>query len=115
MEPDINRRLHLALGKCWHENTRYSIFSGCRIYSYGSCPCGKWYCEAKNPDYCADPRLVIEAMREHCCLLDFLMYAGFFPQDGHADESWLIEYIMDKTGKLTKLATEWLKEQANER
>jgi hypothetical protein len=92
MSIKINRRLHEALG----------------------CRCGQWlwYFDAPvewgNPNYCADPRLVIEVMREK---EDFVRFIRFLSKGmiEPAQSSFIcIDLMMDKTGKLAELAIEWL-------
>ena len=63
-----------------------------------------------SPDYCGDPRLVIEAMRKRW---DWEEFYDFLVHECVIRE--LIDLIMDKTGRLAVLATEWMKEHANER
>jgi hypothetical protein len=107
MSIKINRRLHEALGWCWHE---YDHWKGRRQV----CRCGQWlwYFDAPvewgNPNYCADPRLVIEVMREK---EDFVRFIRFLSKGmiEPAQSSFIcIDLMMDKTGKLAELAIEWL-------
>ena len=102
MSIEINRRLHEALGRCWHE---YDHWKGRRQV----CRCEQWlwYFDAPiewdNPDYCLDPRLVIAAMRDECWT-EFVVYIG-------GDRMGLlipVYLIMDTTGKLAQAAQEWL-------
>jgi hypothetical protein len=84
---EINQALHEALGKYWFK-----------------------HCPQENPDYCADPRLVIEAMREKGLLEEFLFYLSKEQYTSGVS----INLIMDKSGKLALLGIEWLKEAKNE-
>lgn len=106
MTQEINRRLHEALGKCWHEPA-----SNFRCYCH---KCGKTIPRDGvtgniiRPDYCTDPRLVIEAMMEKWIWDKF---AGSLcernkRQVGNYNIS--LDLIMDKTGKIAKLAIDWL-------
>jgi hypothetical protein len=75
-----------------------------------------------GPDYCADPRLVIEAMREREDFIMFLKTTGSggdmliltgktLPVDNVEHREFVyLDLIMDKTGKLALLGIEWLKE-----
>ena len=89
MTQEINRKLHEALGEKWY---RYS--------------------PQDNPDYCADPRLVIEAMQEREDWPKFVYYIASSHLSTILDSTYaVINLIMDRTGELAKLATEWLKEK----
>ncbi len=89
MTQGINRKLHEALGEKWY---RYS--------------------PQDNPDYCADPRLVIEAMRKREDWREFYIWASDHGRalDYNSQGTVFIRMsiAMDKTGKLAKLATEWI-------
>ena len=88
---NINRRLHELLGGTWdtHEGW-YGNFN-------------------KNPDYCADPRLVLKAMMEREDYPYFSERIGWYIQreEGRLIYTYL---IMDTTGKLAQLAIKWLEE-----
>ena len=113
MTQEINKAFHEAAGK--------------QPDYVGNCiRCGH-YCSEKYidctppipiyPDYAADPRLVIEVMREQLPpdkLADFLLYIidRLFPSSSQAAVLYqFIDLIMDRTGKLAKLATEWINKQ----
>ena len=67
-----------------------------------------------GPDYCADPRLVIEVMRERGDWDRFRLVIGVGYRDGPYKNSITyisLDLIMDKTGKLARLATEWIKQK----
>lgn len=103
MNDDINRRLHEALGKCWHE----VIAIATSRFGYAEspiCKCGAWNCQVPNPDYCADPRLVIEAMREREKFKEFI----YFVLGPYGDVFNLLDLIMDTTGKLRDAAIEFI-------
>ena len=104
MTQEINRKLHEALGRCWHEPAANKPWY---------CMKCKDYFHHTNPDYCADPRLVIEAMMERKDWPLFLDYVGgdyYPPADPLAGNISLIDcnLILDKTGKLRDAAIEWL-------
>jgi hypothetical protein len=80
---EINRQLHEALGKYWFK-----------------------HCPQENPDYCADPRLVIEAMRRRDEDKDFLV--DIVEKNNRYPPFFIVDLIMDKTGRLANLAIEWL-------
>ena len=67
------------------------------------------------PNFCSDPRLVIEAMREREDWREFYIWASDHGRalDYNSQGTVFIRMsiAMDKTGKLAKLATEWLKEK----
>lgn len=100
---NINRQLHEALGK--HVCTESKSYPGtCR------------YCKEIMqiiPDYCADPRLVIAAMRERKDRADFY-YQCLTEKDGYGGRDFRMELVLDTTGRLAKLALEWLKEKEDE-
>ena len=94
MTQEINRKLHEALGKK-PEFIETSLTTAEYVY----------------PDYYSDPRLVIEAMREKEDFHQFLGWLGGYVEwiGGILEEEQIpIDLIMDKTGKLAKLATEWI-------
>jgi hypothetical protein len=59
---EINKRFSELAGICWHEivqRDEYSCTCSCgAVYAYGS----SYLCH--NPNYCADPRLVLEVIPE---------------------------------------------------
>ena len=111
MGNDINRRLHTLLGRCWHEFEEKSyeewhvmVCKKCKFETQGL---DAQFSICWNPDYCSAPSLVIEAMKERA---DF---SGFIEQIGLYIGQWLmdVDLILDKTGRLAKLAVEWLTTQ----
>lgn len=65
------------------------------------------------PNYCDDPRLVVAVMREREDWDEFadIHFIPAITGDGKR-MFYISEYlIMDRTGKLAKLATEWLNKQ----
>jgi hypothetical protein len=126
---EINQALHEALGKCWHESELYAIVKNTdglvgtttdnesnEVRFNPSLRCKKCHVsDCSNPDYCGDPRLVIEAMQERDDWFDFVQY--ICPIDNKP--AWsaildLLDLIMDKSGKLAMLAIEWMKEAKDE-
>lgn len=106
----INRKLHEALGKCWHETEVYTLNPKHKICMF----CDEFE-PAPNPDYCGDPRLVLEAMRERYKddeygFSHFLFYLPIYGTYPHLLREFS-DLIMDKTGKLALLALEWLGQQ----
>lgn len=102
MTQEINKAFHEAAGKCWHQGDSGLPF--CR-------KCGEWY--PAITDYSADPRLVIEVMRER---EDWDEFADtyFIPAiTGDGKRMFYISehLIMDRTGKLRDLALEWINKQ----
>ena len=108
---EINRRLHEALGKCWHETERRyvagdikSVCKKCNAYGFPILQ--------SNPNYCADPRLVIEAMIGRRDWIKFLKHITNHCMSGYASiNNFTRDRIMDRTGKLAVLATEWINKQ----
>jgi hypothetical protein len=99
---DINHRLHEALGKCW----KYAEYRNSQQY---------------NPDYCADPRLVIEVMEaeypefiESVFSIDDAEYHSYRPEKRRIVFDKFVDLIMDTTGKLALLAIEFLEKEAND-
>jgi hypothetical protein len=101
---NLNRKLHEALGYCWHDDVLT-----CR-------KCGAFFIgdDMENPDYVADPRLVVREMEKRGELEAFSFYVW--------DRSDKLRYIascldiirmvaIDTSGKLAQLALDWLKEQ----
>ena len=111
MENDINRRLHTLLGRCWHEFEEKSFEEWhvmvCRKCKFETQGLDAQFPICWNPNYCADPTLVISAMKERA---DF---SGFIEQVGLYVGQWLmdVDLILDKKGKLAKLALDWLTAQ----
>ena len=107
MTQEINKAFHEAAGKCWHKD---DWVDGC---AFVCVKCGTELEVGWNPDYCADPRLVIKVMRER---EDWDEFADtyFIPAiTGDGKRMFYISehLITDKTGKLAKLATEWINKQ----
>ena len=65
-------------------------------------------------DFKSDARLVIEAMRKREDWHRFVAHkvGGFIPLFPEIRYLIPVDLIMDRSGKLTKLATEWLKERS---
>jgi len=112
---DKNREFHELLGLCWHELNP----SGVGFL----CTCGRWFeyedidnihMRCHNPDYAADPRLVLREMQKKGSDLydDFL--DSLAPELEHYGyiEAY---YILDTTGKLRDAAIKFMrKETADE-
>ena len=99
MTADLSRKLHLLL-----HSERQFLFHG--NVSLNDCY------DENIPDYCDDPRLVIEAMREYCGGDEYKFSQFLFSLPIHGTYPHLlrgfIDLILDKTGKLALLAIEWL-------
>lgn len=116
-----NRELHELFGHCWHEQGEFGRERP-RGYKY-ICSCGlccsslsilEEHIHASNPDYAADPRMVIREMekrKDGKLFFAKLIYAGdnveAIDDDGLIDR----DLILDTTGKLRGLAIGWMKEQ----
>ena len=101
----INRELHEALGYCGHEWEKPK-----QLWLEDNClKCGRLYRgeQDENPDYKADPRLVIREMEKRNDFDAFCKTIGIRSHGG----PFYVEstYIMDDTGKLATLARDWLK------
>ena len=92
---EINERFSELAGICWHE---YDPEIGCGVNRSfcTDCNADPSCSNFKNPDYCADPRLVLEVMMK-------LEYWG---------ENWgvTIGSMLDKTGKIALEAIKWIEE-----
>ena len=106
---NLNRKLHEALGYCWHDDVLT-----CR-------KCGAFFIgdDMENPDYVADPRLVIRAIAKQGNMLDerlkaFSMYveSGTHSRPYCISAHGLFELVaIDTTGKLAQLALDWLQKE----
>ena len=111
---DKNRELHELLGHDWHLIIYHA--ESPNIIEYWSCSCDKTFTDyylmkehlkKNNPDYAADPRIVLREMRKREDWRKFCMTIG----DIGLNDWPLIKvgYVMDTTGKLRDMAIEWLK------
>ena len=120
---NLNKELHEALGHCWHEE-RPDIL---RIDDILTCrKCGAFFIDddMENPDYVADPRLVIREMEKRgdwprfCKKIGYAMGAIYAssqkPDPAPTRFLVYVDLIMDTTGKLATIARDWLKEQKEE-
>ena len=112
----LNRKLHEAFGHCWHELEPIPVeewdaephFFKCKKCGYETDDCQ----EECNPDYVADPRLVIREMEAARKFPQFMRYLCF--GEGICSTVEIAELIaIDTTGKLARLALEWLKGERN--
>ena len=97
---DKNRELHELLGLEWKIKW---IFTGAAYEERSS---------KDNPDYAADPRLVLREMMKREDWLDFRLLMNRYSYDHLTCIE--IELILDPTGKLRDMAIEWLKGEKNE-
>ena len=102
-----NQEFHELIGKCWHE----FHFPRVGRHPWENCiHCGEVEWKCKNPDYAADPRLVLRGMMATKYRDDFYRkcLSGLYPSD-------LVErYILDTTGLLRDAAIKFLKEMKDE-
>jgi hypothetical protein len=122
MSEIINKKFASLAGICWHELEKYPGATGSAIQRYrDSCiyplykcvKCekegyGSYFC---HPNFCADPRLVLEVMKKTGMLDQFILslldeYTSF-EQIPH----FLRYYILDTTGLLALKAIEWMEKQ----
>ena len=101
-----NRELHELLGLCWHEIEYYPL--GDPTLQCDKC---KEFIGSFdfNPDYAADPRLVLRKMTREQQLL-FLRSLAICPDYFISTD----KYILNTTGKLRAAAINWLKKEAAE-
>jgi hypothetical protein len=111
---EINKRFAELAGICWHEKD-----GGIYPFRFPCKKCGEiveW--QDAYPNFCADPRLVLEAMMKR---EDWYYFVGrtkygfllslfrYHQEDTEgAVYSMLKEYILDTTGKLAIAAIAWL-------
>ena len=108
---DKNRELHELLGHCWHEPEWIRGEGGrckkCKIKPLV-------YELPANPDYAADPRLVLEEMMKREDWPAFCNTVGHSwatPKNGAAAHDYVyLFYILDTTGRLRNVAIKWLQE-----
>jgi Zn-finger nucleic acid-binding protein len=115
---DKNRELHELLGKEWHEST--PEIRRCRgvdldTGEIGNCRITSDLAD-NNPDYAADPRLVIRGMEEKGLLDEFVWHTNDYYRikeeyefSERMDFVVRTEYILDTLGKLRDLAIEFLR------
>jgi len=117
---NLNRELHEEFGYCWHE-WEWSSENGQGAWKCRKC--GKLSLERNdNPDYVADPRLVIREIAKQGSMLDerlkaFSMYveSGTHSKPYCISAHGLFELVaIDTTGQLARLALDWLREQKEE-
>ena len=111
---DKNRELHELLGLCWHEikevtpTMRYKCSCGYICYVDDSM---NYHCRVNNPDYAADPRLVLREMEKRDDFNRFVAKINGFSLDEDdelIDNAIPIDLILDTTGKVGDLAIKWL-------
>ena len=102
-----NRELNELLGLCWHSPVAPAMSH------VGGSVCKK--CKQRfdaNPDYAADPRLMLREMakRKDCC--DFLLRANALAGKHTLIGDLIhIDYMIEDTGKLRDQAIGWLKDR----
>ena len=102
-EMDKNRRLVELLNGCWHEVEREGD-SFCEH-------CEEHYTHVQNPDFAADPRLVLRAMERIGKLDIFLQYLCPEERCDLAVIHFVRKYMLDTTGKLRDAAIEFLEDE----
>lgn len=116
---DKNRKLAELLGLCWHETTVDAYLKAgppdahLHHLPYGmievppQCSCGLFACSHENPDYAADPRLVLREMILKCKDWD-----GFVDRIGArigGQAYFHHAFILDTNGLCRDQAIVWLK------
>jgi len=119
-----NQEFHELLGYCWHEIDGTCVYHRITKVSVVWCKKCKHSISINNnttinPDYAADPRLVLREMIRINKWYEF--WAWDFDKDYPPDDfggvimcgeqflSRIEDYILDTTGKLRDLADNWLK------
>jgi hypothetical protein len=105
---DLNQRLHEALGLCWHHWVLgKQKFDESDHFYCTKCGYRLGYTETTDqPDYVADPRLVLREMQKREDWIDFCESNRWIWANYMAIK---IDVILDTTGKLARLALDWLK------
>ena len=107
----INRRFAELSEISWHELDDFKFgayFCSCRHQS----PTREMlasHIKKLNPDYCADPRLVLEVMmkrKDSGSFISDLTWRYCNPAHGFIEN-----YLLDKTGKLVLAAIKWMEEK----
>ena len=113
---NVNRRLHEAFGHCWHESfvvvQPYIEYEQDRIVKCVHCEKQGSQSDLSNPDYAADPRLVLREMMKREDWIDFFQWASdhkkMLDYNGRGSVFIKLKYLLDTTGKLRDIAIEWL-------
>ena len=109
---DLNREFAELVGVQWHEqvSTKEDGYGcSCGFLTYFGGMYGEHIRDNSNPDYAADPRLVlreIDRLKKRESFINYLL---------RTENTWSIldmafDFMIDTTGKLTKKAIEFLKE-----
>ena len=109
-----NRELHELLGHCWHEDgADESIVHKCRSCGFATqySQIFRNHCRTCNPDYAADPRLVLREMDRVEKLDEFILQLFDLSTESYIKTIQSISRLiaLDTTGKLRDMAIEWLK------
>lgn len=106
----INKRFCELAGIHWHhyiEDDNFVLICSCghKTYFYENC--------CANPDFCDDPRLVLEVMMKREDFTGFLNSLDGRIGDWQDLLEWFIyNYMIDKTGQLALKAISWMEEKA---
>ena len=117
---NLNRELHEALGYCWHELENIGIDESFKNYGdvfFHVCKkCGFLTddCQEEcNPNYVAEPWLVIREIEKRGCLDKFICYVcGIHHLQWNRNVTDFTKLVaIDTTGKLARLALDWLQKE----
>ena len=104
---NLNRKLHEALGYCWHEQGDPGVLQCSK--------CGEpmLFTWQQNPNYAADQRLVIREMEKQRCLDKFICYVcSIHHLQWNRNVTDFTKLVaIDTTGKLAQLALDWLRKE----
>ena len=111
---NLNRELYEALGYCWHEkHAEYRGEIACTCWAtFKSEEEFIQHCKSSNPNYKAEPWLVIGEMEKRKELNKFWMWLHI---DKHLDGFEVFNLLaMDRTGKIATIAKDWLRKLKGE-
>ena len=103
---DKNKEFAELVGVCWHENE----IKPCSVGSM-RLPCSKCGSNDYNPDYAADPRLVLVEMMKRDDWKEFIQWLFREYVSFEQIPYWLEYFILDTTGRCRDAAIEFMREE----
>lgn len=104
---EINRKFAELAGICWHEIVREPYVCSCGAYCETE-RTAYWHIHNDNPDFCADPRLVLEVMMKREDWPEFMRSLQIVDNPCLFLQKYTEDYILDTTGLLALKAIEWM-------
>lgn len=101
-----NERFAKAAGICWHNFDWVDAKDDPDKHAYRCTDCGQLFRDGGNPDF-TDAREVLKVMKEKLSLEDFEDWLCEVNRDDVYKQIDVI-LVLDRTGKLRDLATEWM-------